>query len=842
MALNNNIFCVTNPACMVDALIDMMDTSGVNVQDMLIFVPSRRAVRTVEQALVKRAGHAVILPHLVALGEGVDGQDDEIDNLPDVISNLERVVVVAKMLTADTDIKTMSVAIPVARDLVRMQDYMENEGVDATAIKWGELVDKESADHFKKKKIMLEIISKYMEQSANGRITQVQFRNKAMTAWKKRLADYKLVVVCGSTASVPVTADLMAEIAKLPHGRIILSGKIDGRIQDFGLNTNPYKAEYEFLKKIGVEPEHVVQIDMGKSAIDFLNYCMGNNIEPYQGDRDLSHCHLIEANHESQEAYAVAEIACREIKQKKSVLIITPDSAGNQRIETALNARGIRVDSSAGLSGSKVPAGRAILNLLDKWNEENPEKFNEVYTENNSDLFNTIAHIVAQYKSELMPRFVVDDDASVAVWGAIRELSRVLENSGIVVSGPDAYALIADVLSGVSVRRTPTDEPQVIILGTIESRMQTADVVILTGLNDGMFPARGYENSWLSRALSTTIGLPSPDKKVSLQALDFMNLSCGNKVYWVRSKMSGGAPTMKSRFLSRVDARNGVYNRQLAQDIIKAVEEYDNVPENPLDSGAPMPPADWSDVPVTSLKYLIHNPYVFYVHHILQLRPKNDWWEKKGAADFGDLVHQVIEETGGTDTDVMIAEMDARATQMLGEKSVVLHFWKKRFREIAPVVADELSKFKHKFFEQEARYQFPVGQNGATRTITARADLIWEGGVVDFKTGADIPNPTQLKGGMVPQLPIEALMFQKHLFDKQKQMPCVSLPTILFVQMKNKDVKPVWYDADKTEVMIDGAVKKITEVFNQFTAGMAPYEYRPGGGYKKYDDFIRPEE
>ena len=70
--------------------------------------------------------------------------------------------------------------------------------------------DKESADHFKKKKIMLEIISKYMEQNANGRITQVQFRNKAMTAWKKRLADYKLVVVCGSTASVPVTADLMA--------------------------------------------------------------------------------------------------------------------------------------------------------------------------------------------------------------------------------------------------------------------------------------------------------------------------------------------------------------------------------------------------------------------------------------------------------------------------------------------------------------------------------------------------------------------------------------------------------------------------------------------------------
>ena len=40
-------------------------------------------------------------------------------------------------------------------------------------------------------------------------------------------------------------------------------------------------------------------------------------------------------------------------------------------------------------------------------------------------------------------------------------------------------------MSGVRVRRPMNDTARVVVLGTIESRMQTADVVILTGLNDG---------------------------------------------------------------------------------------------------------------------------------------------------------------------------------------------------------------------------------------------------------------------------------------------------------------------------------------------------------------------
>ena len=41
---NNNIFYVTNPAKMLDALWQLISDTGMNVADMLIFLPSRRAV------------------------------------------------------------------------------------------------------------------------------------------------------------------------------------------------------------------------------------------------------------------------------------------------------------------------------------------------------------------------------------------------------------------------------------------------------------------------------------------------------------------------------------------------------------------------------------------------------------------------------------------------------------------------------------------------------------------------------------------------------------------------------------------------------------------------------
>ncbi len=834
MASNKNIFYATNPARIADALWHVINASRVDFSDMLIFLPSRRAVRTFERAIVEKSGNAVILPRLVALGEGADELTDDEDVFgDDVISNTQRVVMLSKLLAADANIGNLATALPVARDLVRMSDYLENEGIDATQIDWSALVDEKYAAHFQNKARLLNILSTVMGEIVGHKMTQAAKRNADIRAWIDLIGNYKLVVVCASTASVPATADLMAAVADAPQGRIILSGKISGRQSDFELPTNPYNAEYKFLRRIGIMPDDIREIDTGSSAIDFMNVAFGNDGAVPETGNAVCHCHLIECARESEEAAVVAEISARASADGKSVLVITPDAAGNQRIKAALCARGIGADFSGGVSGAMTPAGRAILNMFDAWLDGGGDAFDRLYSAAGYDLFEMIARLVADDGVKFSPTFEIDDSASMAVFMALRDMSRFLAAADIRLNAADARAFVADAVSGVSVRPQMQDDVGVVVLGTIESRMQTADVVILTGLNDGMFPARGYENAWLPRKIAEKIGLPSADRKVSLMSLDFMNLSCGGDVYWTRSRSAGGVATTESRFISRVAARRGDFDMAAGADILAAVRARDDCTPAPMDYSAPTPPADWSDVYVTELELLIHNPYAFYARHILRLRPMDDYWVGPDARTFGNLVHGVIEDAHDITPNALVAEMDRRALEILGPGSVIFHFWHKRFLEIAPVVAIALCDIENASAEISGRVTI------AGRIVRARADRIWDGGVMDIKTGA-APSKKQLIDGMMPQLGLEAYMLQNGGFPIKTGLKSKT-PVMMFLQLKNGDARPIIYDAETAAQMITAAVDKTTEMINMYSAGGAPYEYRETSDakYRAYDDLAR---
>lgn len=822
---------------MLDALYQVLIKSDVSLSDMLIFLPSRRAVRAVEKYLVNRAGHSIILPRLVALGEAADELTESDEENVDALSDTMRIVILTKLLSADASIGNITTALPVAHDLLRMQDYLENEGIDATAIDWTSLVDEKYAAHFQHKARLLNILSKVQGALSDNKPTTTQIRNADIRAWIDVLDKYKLVVVCGSTASVPATSDLMVAVAGAENGRIILSGHIAGNIADFQLDTNPYNAEYKFLSRIGISPEDLIKIDVGPSAIEFFNFAFGNNPEIPADGKDLNNCHLIVCDRESEEAAAVAEIAARSVSENKSVLVITPDAAGNQRIASAFSARGLKADFSGGISGTMTAAGRAILNKFDEWIEQgNTAIFDKLYLKSEQNLMDTIIHMVDDCDFVFMPEFDVSDDASVQIWRAIKDLSDCLKMADVKLNLADARSFVADVIGSVQVRSQMDDAAKIIVLGTIESRMQTADVVILTGLNEGMFPARGYENAWLPRDTAKKIGLPSPDRKVSLQSLDFMNLSCGKQVYWLRSAVSGGVKTTWSRFLSRVSVRRGDYDVNAEKDILKSIRSRDDVPANPLDYSAPVPPTDWGDVYVTELELLIHNPYAFYVRHMLRLRVLNDYWATPDMRDFGNLVHEVIEKSDDFSQSALIREMDLRAAQKLGSDSVLFHFWHKRFVEIAPVVENLMAQLPNSVPEIGGKLVID-GHN-----IRARADRVWDGGVMDIKTGA-VPSKAQLAAGNMPQLPLEAYMLQTGGFPIRTSTKSQT-PTMMFLQLRNGDVRPIEYNAESTQQMINAAVEKVKQMIDIFLVGRAPYEYRQTGEakYKMYDDLARCDD
>ena len=822
---NNNVFNVSDPSKMLDALWGEIAQYKNDFSRILIFLPSRRAIRSAEKMIVEKIGHAVILPNLVPLGNGTD---DEEEIGEDIISNTERVIILSRLLSMDANVKNIATALPLAHDFIRMQDYLENEGVDINDINWSEIIDEKYATHFQHKARILDIL----KQLSNDRLTSTQKRNNDILSWKKHLSEYDCVIVCGSTASVPATAELMKEIANNKNGKIILSGNISGRDEDFKLDTNPYNNEYKFLQKIGLNWQDVKTIDVGKNdCFDVMNIAFGNTGQHI--NNKLKNCKLIECNRESEEAQCVAEIAHRAINQNKSVLVITPDAAANQRIKAEMNRLCIDADFSSGISGTMSDLGRTILNLFDCWIENNVHEFEKLYEQNNYNLFDMLVRFVDENKDyNFQPNFTTENESDIPIWNALREMSDVLCANDIILNVYDARSFVMDAIGKISVRDIKNEDCRVCVIGTIESRMQTADVVILTGLNEGMFPSIGYENNWLPRNICEKIGLPSPNRKVALQALDFMTLSCGKEVYWLRSKQMGGNLTTESRFLSRVRVTIG--DIQKGEDILNAVRSKDDVEYQPLDYSAPTPPIDKSDVYVTEIELLIHNPYAFYVKHILRLRPVDDYWVLPDARNFGNLVHDVIENATEFKAEKLVAEMDARAKMVLPSDSVLFYFWHKRFCEIANFVED-------KFKDKKTQYIEIAGStNIAGRNVRARADIIWDGVVMDIKTGA-APTKKQLMDGTMPQIALEGYIMQNGGFPiKMKDISIT--PILQFLQLKNNDIGLIEYDGETAQTMIDNTVQKVRELFGQYSADkVAEYEYRDtvGAKYHEFDDLAR---
>ncbi|MCL2369144.1 MAG: hypothetical protein FWC83_00525, partial [Alphaproteobacteria bacterium] len=268
------IFCASNPFRIDEALWSFLD--GNDFSNDIIFLPSRRAVRSVERMIVEKSG-TTILPKLVALGEGSDDFDDDegIAN-GDTVSNLERIMVLSKLLMA-TNENSFANNLPVARDLIRMMDYLENENAGAN-INWQSLVDEKYAEHFRDKAKFLYLAEKALPLLFKGRQTIAEVRNKDIRSWIGALSKYKKVIVCGSTGSVPATCDLMVHVAGLLNGVIILPGRISGiRNQEPGTSiSNPYYAELKFLDRINVASLDVKIIDTGNYAIEFLNSAFDN--------------------------------------------------------------------------------------------------------------------------------------------------------------------------------------------------------------------------------------------------------------------------------------------------------------------------------------------------------------------------------------------------------------------------------------------------------------------------------------------------------------------------------------------------------------------------------------
>ncbi|MDR7124508.1 double-strand break repair protein AddB [Pseudotabrizicola sp. 4114] len=222
--------------------------------------------------------------------------------------------------------------------------------------------------------------------------------------------------------------------------------------------------------------------------------------------------------------------------------------------------------------------------------------------------------------------------------------------------------LFDGLISGEEVRAPMIAHPGVMIWGTLEARVQGADLVILAGLNDGTWPALPPPDPWLNRRMRLDAGLLLPERRIGLSAHDFQQAVAAPRVVLSRALRNAEAETVPSRWINRLTnlmdglpGRNGpdALRQMRARgktwlDLAAAMDRPLPAPDAgliPATRPAPRPPlaARPTSLSLTRVEVLIRDPYAIYADKVLNLRPLDPIRQTPDARDRGTVVHTILE-------------------------------------------------------------------------------------------------------------------------------------------------------------------------------------------------------
>ena len=375
-----------------------------------LYLPTRRACRLMRDAFLDvLKTDAAILPRIVALG---DIDEDEIAfaeaatgelaadalALPPALGGLERRLLLTELVAKWANApevhgagggplvaQTPAAACALADDLARLIDDMTTRGVS-----WDRLDD-----------LVPDMFDRYWQLT-------LRFLQIAREAWPRVLAERDCiepakrrdalikaeaarlarktdgpVIAAGSTGSIPATAELIATIARLPHGAVVLPG-LDTDLDedswrliagDEGRGIAPAPGHPQFalqalLARIGVVREAVVKLADATGREQLLSEALRpaaatdlwqqRAADPAFGahaDAAMAKISVIEAANAEEESLAIA-VALREaVHQGKTAALVTPDRALGRRVKAALARWNIAAEDSGGEALAETPAG-----------------------------------------------------------------------------------------------------------------------------------------------------------------------------------------------------------------------------------------------------------------------------------------------------------------------------------------------------------------------------------------------------------------------------------------------------------------------------------------------------
>lgn len=325
--------------------------------------------------------------------------------------------------------------------------------------------------------------------------------------------------------------------------------------------------------------------------------------------------------------------------------------------------------------------------------------------------------------------------------------------------------LLRDLFDDVAVRPPQGGHPRIFIRGLIEARLAHEDLVILGGLNEGVWPAAPAPDPWLAPAIRRALGLPGLERRIGLTAHDFVSALGARQVLITRARRDDRAPTIASRFFLRLEAMTGGVTR--APQLGRWTKALDHSAGPPAYAARPAPRPSIADRPrriaVTKLDRLKADPFAFYADAMLGLAR----WDMVDAdptpAWRGTMVHAVFEAWMKEDQ-CNPAKLRGRAKAMLDDlvaHPVMKALWEPRLLEAIEWVAATMQANAN-----DGRVPLTAEIFGQAEVAGVelygkvdRIDRLADGrlAIVDYKTGKP-PSRKQVEAGFALQLGLLGLI------------------------------------------------------------------------------------
>lgn len=379
------------------------------LSDAIILLPTKRAARALGQAFLDaRGGVATLLPRIRTIGD-IDPEDaglaelgERIDATP-AIDPLARQLTLARLIRARDRQADWSddpvAALLAANALAELLDSAALTAPTNTPFDWSRLEtlveDKELAQHWEQSTTFLKIITQNWPifLSAMDLVDPgVRSRRgiESLIAHWQESPPEGAVILAGSTGSMPVTRSLMACVARLPKGAVILPG-LDPSMAEAPWaaathdDQHPQRAMAQAIDAIGVTRDHVRTWPDAheNTALRQRRVVLNEALTPQESTADwpsrietitrqnielgLAGLSLIEAASEEEEANAIA-LELRETLENagETAALVTPDAAIARRVAAKLARWGVKIDVSAGRPLGETPVG-AFIRLVAAW-------------------------------------------------------------------------------------------------------------------------------------------------------------------------------------------------------------------------------------------------------------------------------------------------------------------------------------------------------------------------------------------------------------------------------------------------------------------------------------------